>query len=265
MKIVGHSGSVTRAFSRIVKDTAIEGRYSQEFFIETQKAKDGSWVEWEKTFSTQKIDSTGFLGLIAFMNRTRDTFPNNTGAFLYFFLGKNQKYYPFPKPLGIPGFIYSVWYGVEIIGTSWTGKIEFQKIKFRMYTIETTLVSVFLDKLNLIGSRETLPILLDRMGDDITDVVENEYTLPNSFKLFQNYPNPFNPETKIRFELSSTKFVRLQVFDALGREIAVLVNEEKFPGSYEVKFNASHLSSGIYYYVLRAGSFTESKKMTLIK
>ncbi|GIK60592.1 MAG: T9SS type A sorting domain-containing protein [Ignavibacteriota bacterium] len=98
--------------------------------------------------------------------------------------------------------------------------------------------------------------------------------LPATFSLSQNYPNPFNPSTKIKFEIpdqvwNDNRFVTLKVYDVLGNEIATLVNEEKQPGTYEVEFNTSsikHLpSSGIYFYQIKAGNYTETKKMILLK
>jgi hypothetical protein len=90
----------------------------------------------------------------------------------------------------------------------------------------------------------------------------------NMFKIFQleqNYPNPFNPTTKIRFRITEHGFVSLKVFDLLGKEISTLINEEKPAGTYEVTWNAANLPSGIYFYQLRAGSYTATKKLLLLK
>ncbi|MBK7629235.1 MAG: T9SS type A sorting domain-containing protein [Ignavibacteriales bacterium] len=95
--------------------------------------------------------------------------------------------------------------------------------------------------------------------------VDRESNIPNSFSLEQNYPNPFNPSTSIQYAISSKQFVTLKVFDVLGKEIATLVNEEKSAGSYEVNFNASQFSSGVYFYELQTGSFVETRKMILLK
>jgi hypothetical protein len=82
----------------------------------------------------------------------------------------------------------------------------------------------------------------------------------------QNYPNPFNPNTKITYTLQSNGKVRLSVYDLLGREVAILVNNErKTAGKYEVIFNALNLSSGIYFYKLQTRSYVETKKMVLLK
>lgn len=99
--------------------------------------------------------------------------------------------------------------------------------------------------------------------------IESETELLNSFILSQNYPNPFNPATQIQYTINSRQFVSLKVFDVLGNEIAVLVNEEKPAGKYTIEFNsesrANNLSTGIYIYQLRAGTFAESKKMLLLR
>lgn len=132
---------------------------------------------------------------------------------------------------------------------------------------------------------------------DPTDVEESE-NVPNSFKLYQNYPNPFNPSTTIKYSIpaqselayselafnkSGTKnltqksplprrgfrggllSVKLVVYNILGKEAATLVNENQRPGNYEVKFNASSLTSGVYFYTLTSGQFTSTKKLIVIK
>lgn len=103
--------------------------------------------------------------------------------------------------------------------------------------------------------------------------VHNNFSLQEDFELHQNYPNPFNPTTKISYTISNvvgalnapTTFIILKIYDMLGREIATLVNEEKTAGSYEVSFDATGFSSGVYYYRLTAGSFSQTKKMLLLR
>jgi photosystem II stability/assembly factor-like uncharacterized protein len=95
--------------------------------------------------------------------------------------------------------------------------------------------------------------------------VEPEMGQPNEFILYQNYPNPFNPTTKIRFRIPDDTFVNLRVFDILGNEVAILINEYKPAGEYEVEFNANGLSNGIYFYRIQAGSYAEIKKLVLLK
>jgi hypothetical protein len=89
--------------------------------------------------------------------------------------------------------------------------------------------------------------------------------LPTAFVLDQNYPNPFNPETKIEFSITRSSLVNLKIFDVLGREVAVLLNEKMPAGRYSVKWDASRFSSGIYFYRLQAGKFRETKRMILLK
>ncbi len=114
----------------------------------------------------------------------------------------------------------------------------------------------------------------------LNDVEKVDNILPKEIRLEQNYPNPFNPTTTLSFVITHWSFVSLKVYDILGKEVATLVNEEKFPGTYEVKFDASYLASGIYFYCLTtypdritagnpsAGSghgFSETKKMVLLR
>jgi hypothetical protein len=96
-------------------------------------------------------------------------------------------------------------------------------------------------------------------------IANNNNQVPNSYTLDQNYPNPFNPTTKITFALPKAGNVELRVYDLLGREVATLVNEFKTPGSYTINFNASNIASGVYFYTLKSGDFTNTRKMVLIK
>ena len=95
-------------------------------------------------------------------------------------------------------------------------------------------------------------------------------TMPGDFVLSQNYPNPFNPSTTIKYSVSKiinnqSSIINLKVYDALGNEVATLVNEEKSPGNYEVEWNASGFASGVYFYRLKAGDFNSVKKLVLMK
>lgn len=106
--------------------------------------------------------------------------------------------------------------------------------------------------------------------DDVTvfgtvGITQNGSNVPKNFALKQNYPNPFNPVTNISFDLPKTSNVTLTVYNSIGQEVERLVNEVKPAGSYTVDFNASNLSSGIYFYKLVADGFVMTKKMTLVK
>jgi len=93
----------------------------------------------------------------------------------------------------------------------------------------------------------------------------NNLNVPKEFNLSQNYPNPFNPVTNIKYDLPKDIFVKIKIYDLLGREIKTLVNEYKQAGSYLVSFNGSEFASGIYFYRIEAGGFTQVKRMMLIK
>jgi len=109
--------------------------------------------------------------------------------------------------------------------------------------------------------------------EDYPTSIETFSDLPKSYELAQNYPNPFNPSTKIRYTIPSGTLrsvagsvpVTLIVYDILGNEVSILVNEEKTAGIYEVEFSAANLASGIYIYRLYSSEFTDTKKMVVIK
>jgi hypothetical protein len=102
-------------------------------------------------------------------------------------------------------------------------------------------------------------------GDSPTSVETPSDLIVESFTLEQNFPNPFNPTTSIKYQLSDVGFVTLKVYDVLGNEVALLVNEKKEVGSYNVTFDASKLSSGVYIYQLNVNEFINTKKMVLMK
>jgi hypothetical protein len=99
----------------------------------------------------------------------------------------------------------------------------------------------------------------------IESVNVNSIGIPIVYKLFQNYPNPFNPTTTIKYSIPQSGLVTLKVYDLLGKEVITLVKEEKTAGIYESVFDASHLSSGVYFYKLQSGNFIQSKKLILLK
>jgi hypothetical protein len=98
-----------------------------------------------------------------------------------------------------------------------------------------------------------------------TDVEVTNSRIPERFALEQNYPNPFNPTTNFGFRLAGLEFVSLRVYDILGHEVAVVVNEVLPPGEYRVQWNASALPSGVYFYTLHSGDFLETKRLMLLK
>jgi hypothetical protein len=108
--------------------------------------------------------------------------------------------------------------------------------------------------------------LLDDLAmSGTTDVVQGSGTIPITPSLEQNYPNPFNPSTTIRYELPRASHVTLTVYDLLGREVATLIDDVEEPGYKSVEWNAASVASGVYLYRLKAGSFVQTRKMTILK
>jgi hypothetical protein len=106
-------------------------------------------------------------------------------------------------------------------------------------------------------------------GQGLTEIIigisQISSEVPKSYYLYQNYPNPFNPVTKIKFDLGKESFVKLNVFDVTGRRVSSLVNQKLAAGTYETDFDASVLSSAVYFYRLETETFSSTKKMILIK
>jgi hypothetical protein len=103
------------------------------------------------------------------------------------------------------------------------------------------------------------------LAEMLMSVKDFQTNLPTQFNLRQNYPNPFNPSTNISFDIPSKAFVSLKIFDALGREVAVLASEELPTGSYTLRWNAGNMSSGIFFCRLQAGRFIKTKRLLLLK
>ncbi len=128
------------------------------------------------------------------------------------------------------------------------------------FTDAATLSGVFsyrLKQIDLDGGYSYSNIITVEVIGDMSTIKE--------YKLGQNYPNPFNPSTNIDYTVSSNEYVSLKVYDILGNEIATLVNEKKEAGNYKVEFNAANFSSGLYLYKIQAGTFTQVRKMMLLK
>ncbi len=119
---------------------------------------------------------------------------------------------------------------------------------------------------SVISSDDTLSLFQKIIITYVTPVSTREIRpAKGGYYLYQNYPQPFNPTTTIRYHIPDPGFVTLKVYDVLGNEIAILVNDEKAAGTYSVSFNGSDLSSGVYTYKITAGSFTDFRKMMLVK
>lgn len=130
--------------------------------------------------------------------------------------------------------------------------------KFPVFEIVYTTISI---NGTQFGNNKTV-----NYNDGSTIGISNISTeIPDGYSLSQNYPNPFNPTTNLEFSIKNLEFVSLKVFNTLGKEIATLVNEKLSAGTYKYSFDAAGLTSGIYFYTLKAGTFTETKRMLLVK
>ena len=125
--------------------------------------------------------------------------------------------------------------------------------------------SVFIDGENNKWLGYTNGYVVKYIGDNIAGVEEDEQELPSNYTLSQNYPNPFNPVTIVKYTLPENGNINLAVYDLLGREVALLINEEQSVGNYEISFDASGLASGVYIYRMQVNDFITSKKMMLLK
>jgi len=115
------------------------------------------------------------------------------------------------------------------------------------------------------SSDGVIDLIADEDNPNPVAVNIEDYLVPKAYELSQNYPNPFNPSTTIEFSIPSDATVNLKIYDILGKEVAILANDYRSAGTYIVNWNASNFSSGVYFYKLNAGNFTQTKKMFLAK
>jgi len=164
------------------------------------------------------------------------------------------------------------------IGT-WVGGItKYDGVNWTVYTTSNSgLPEKFVTSIVIDGSGNKWigtfegGLAVHKEGGIVSVKEDKKNITPTEFSLSQNYPNPFNPVTSIQYSVINSQHVSLKVYDMLGNEVAMLVNEEKPPGSYQVSFNTQQttnnrqLSSGVYFYQLRTGSFVQTKKMIILK
>lgn len=167
---------------------------------------------------------------------------------------------------------YAVFDGTSMSAPIVSGTVALIRSKFPAYTpaqVVTRLLtgcdSIYNLNPGYVGLLGAGRINAYKSLQPLTSVTPNGTEIPTAFKLEQNYPNPFNPSTKINFSLPKSGAVKLTVYDSKGSEVETLVNDNKQAGNYTVSFNASMLSSGLYFYKLTANGLSEVKKMMLIK
>ncbi len=142
---------------------------------------------------------------------------------------------------------------------------EFSNMPYAAFSISSSILN---GKLYLIGGLNNARTPLDivyEINPSVVLPVDEGKLLPSTISLDQNYPNPFNPSTTIKYSIPNQTNVTIKVFDVLGSEIITLLNEEKPAGNYEVTWDASGFSSGVYFYKLSAGKYVETRKMLLLK
>jgi photosystem II stability/assembly factor-like uncharacterized protein len=145
-------------------------------------------------------------------------------------------------------------------GESWSGR--------RSFTTKTLNTVFFVDDTTGWIAGESGTILKLVMGEQDITPINEEYissNIPHEFLLYQNYPNPFNPSTTIEFTLPKSEFVKLKVYNILGKEVAIIVSNKLNQGNYNYQFDGSNLASGIYYYQIVTGEYRKVKKMILLR
>ncbi|MFH1195071.1 MAG: M20/M25/M40 family metallo-hydrolase [bacterium] len=168
--------------------------------------------------------------------------PNSPGKTIYLY---DSNY----DPSTIQGSMKGMPVGVEYIGQDYS----IITLSFPLYYVKSDQAESFMN------------FVLANKFNQTTNILDEAELVPSSMELKQNYPNPFNPTTVISFQLSLLSKVQLKIYDVLGREVATLVDEIKPAGYYDVKFDGSNLTSGVYFYRMQAGGFSDTKKLILMK
>jgi hypothetical protein len=154
----------------------------------------------------------------------------------------------------------------SLANTIWTK--TFGGIRYYMrYSIQQTSGGGYIvagSKTSL-GAGDSDVWLIKLAPESPTAIRSYDNQIPSNYSISQNYPNPFNPSTTIKYSVPKVSFVTIKIYDVLGSEVATLLNEEKPVGTYELSWSAANLSSGVYFYQLKAGSFVETKKMILLR
>ncbi len=210
------------------------------------------------------------------------SYSNNGILNWYYIIGSNpDEYDEFWQPLicDVEGTVYvGSTFGKYYYAISKEGELKW-KLPLNEYQVDNTgaiaedgTLYIGVHKSSLFnGSERNLIAIRDTIT---TGIFENRNEIPKKFLLEQNYPNPFNPSTIIKYSIPSNTVplsrvnesnVTLKVFDILGKEVAILVNELQTPGSYQVKWNAEDLSSGIYFYQIKVNGWSDIKKMILLR
>lgn len=140
-------------------------------------------------------------------------------------------------------------------------ELGYARIKFKPDQINQSYNST----LSILSNDTAIFVNVSGYSNSLVGVSTITSEIPVNYSLYQNYPNPFNPSTNLKFEIPESGFVTLKIYTLQGKEIGTPVNGDLSPGKYQIKWNASGLPSGVYYYTLRTGNFNETKRMMLLK
>ena len=231
-------------------DNSVAIDLSYQRFIDTYRAFK---YQWKTDLFTTNVDSLNF-GKVAIGDSLQKQFtvynPHNTAVVISEFFCRDSSFFT----------------TLEVPDTIKANDSIVVPVVFKPLGNDTIKVSFNIRNIGRNGYDQMIArqVILTGEADDAT-AVRTDITTPLQFILFQNYPNPFNPSTVINYEIPKSSLVTLKVYDVLGREVATLVNEEKPAGRYNATFDASKYSSGVYFYRITAGDFSQIKKMVLLK
>jgi len=209
---------------------------------------------WLRFNGSQTVSMAGYL-------RTRDTVNVSTG---WNMIGSISQSVPVNQVTSIPGGIttshFFGYQGAYVVSNAIdAGQAYWVKVnQDGKLVLASAAAAEVASRIRIVATAELPPPSPDGSNDRYGDI-------PNDYALGQNYPNPFNPVTMITYQIPVDGHISLKVFDMLGREIAALVEGEKNAGTYHVTWDASATPTGVYYYVLRAGSYNQIRKMVLAK
>ncbi len=250
--------------------------FSNMYFItDTLKSGKGYWVKTSASGTLMKstLDNITSVNSDSVSSWTKLTFTNSENSISELHLAnaneitQNYDLPPVP-PEGIFDVRFSSDKSTETYGKTHTIKINSSvlPVKIKVSNLKNhriRLKDVVTGELFNVVLIEGVEVDLNQNLDNI--VLIDEGIIPNDYSLSQNYPNPFNPSTTINYDVPQDASVRIVIYDLLGKEVQTLVNQFVKAGSYDVKFNAYNLSSGIYIYKMQSGSFSQIKRMVLLK
>jgi hypothetical protein len=255
-------------------DNGITLNYKMTKEIVDTLPEDRYVINTKKYFENNIIDSVEYW-IWQDSSYSQSQYINGTGTVLYKIGQENYYISQYPNTwqytniidtifnIISEGAIYSHSFHINLYSSSWGTTVALKVGLYEYYSSESGDGNYSFSNEKLIGIRINNIVY----GDTtylITHIIEPIY-IANNFQLIQNFPNPFNPNTLIKYSIPKTGFVSLKIFNVLGNNIATLVNSEKASGNYQVEFNATNLSSGIYFYRMEYDGKFITKKMLFIK